>query len=378
MPKRLSRLVFLAMASSFLVSGCTSVGKGKDTLQTAAAPKNSKFQIYFPGLATEESKMISITPNAVEDYESYKSGLSSKNIIQFGSVDMTVVSRDRTLAPPFLPVDVNLEKELLAVYLSKELSTAQKEMFSEKAKAKLYNVPDLPNRTTNTISAQSGFTKYNYFPRVNIEFSAKLNTPSQLDRLAYLGMVLQVKDIVPNEQDMKRIEELTCTCTDLKRVNDESKCSSNKQKDSETCRSIEQQLAENKCNSRSEERWQCDVARRNLVGLYSCNFDSNLSRIIDFQPKEADIIEFTRGQLTQAAQLSAKTGLTNQQVDVTAFGSSSGPVTDLVTQGNQNTFTGGAASELAFVYSETFVNALKDSIEARTAGVLDEGRVFFC
>ncbi|MCW5783537.1 MAG: hypothetical protein KIT39_09530 [Nitrospirales bacterium] len=78
-------------------------------------------------------------------------------------------------------------------------------------------------------------------------------------------------------------------------------------------------------------------------------------RFLDFSPKGANILEFTRGQVQQQSQLIAK-----------ASAEAAEPISKSVNLGG----------ELSYTATETFTRDLKDAIEQRTAGVIGNGRGF--
>ena len=85
-------------------------------------------------------------------------------------------------------------------------------------------------------------------------------------------------------------------------------------------------------------------------------------------------MEYARGELTQKAELASKASLSQQDIDKISGTTTGGSNKETSSeQSRQRTIT----PELSFSMSETFVNALKDSIEARTAGILQDGQAFF-
>ena len=78
-------------------------------------------------------------------------------------------------------------------------------------------------------------------------------------------------------------------------------------------------------------------------------------RFLDFSPKGADIAEFTRGQLQQQSQLAAKASVEAAE-----------PIAQSVSLGG----------ELSYTATETFTRDLKDAIEQRTVGIIENGRGF--
>lgn len=92
-------------------------------------------------------------------------------------------------------------------------------------------------------------------------------------------------------------------------------------------------------------------------------------RFIDFRPKDADIIEFSRGDLTQGLTLTAgaNVGATGGESITVA----EAPRTRVDTAGTSSGATAG------ITLSETLASKLADSIEKKTTGILEDGRTFF-
>ena len=103
-----------------------------------------------------------------------------------------------------------------------------------------------------------------------------------------------------------------------------------------------------------------------LVGNTNASF-------INFSPKAADLFDFTLGQLKQTASLNASltagnkgTG-GNSSTDKSVTGLESGR-----TSGSEATLGGS----LTFAQSDEFTRDLKASLEARSAGIFEDGKVF--
>jgi len=106
-----------------------------------------------------------------------------------------------------------------------------------------------------------------------------------------------------------------------------------------------------------------------LVRLREPAGSSQKVRFLDFKPKEADIAAFSRGDLTESAQLqaSANAGLTGSEgVKVTKDSTEK-------TTGSGN--SAGASTGISA--TETFATKLADAIEKKTTGILDDGQTFF-
>lgn len=92
-------------------------------------------------------------------------------------------------------------------------------------------------------------------------------------------------------------------------------------------------------------------------------------RFLDFRPKDADIVEFSRGDLTQTLQVQAS-------ANVGATGSESVKVTQSPTEKTSATGDSAGAST-GVTFTEAFATKLLDAIEKRSTGILDDGRTFF-
>jgi hypothetical protein len=310
-------LGLLVLALAWGLVGCVTTGKGAATLVPAPPPQGAEgFAGYFPDLVSREGGLRALTEGASTDRERYRQHLREKlgsrdDADRARTAELSVVARDRTKIPPFLPVDVTIEKQLLGLYLDKDLSPSRKEDLAEMAKARIFNVPDQPSRTA-LHDVVDGMKRYYFYPRVEVDFSSKLNTPAQLDRFAYLGMVVE---LIPDQPSDPPGMKLTGACEPV--------------------------------------------------------------RIIDFQPKAADIVEFSRGELTRKAEAAAKASLAAQGASKLTSGAQAGPGTARSTTGAETSTQATGTPELSLTLTETYVNALKDSIEARTAGLLQGGRSLF-
>ena len=298
-------LVILAFVLGYIISNQIRNNQGR-TILVPADLTDIEFQKYFPDLMGQTLRLL--TPRSLgtfkpSDRTPFESHLEGK----FGNkdclaADLSVLVRDRTKSPALIPVDVKLETELLSIYKSSETPDAEKVTVAEAVRSRLQNIPDLYERTT-VYRVEDGRKKYHYFPRIQVEFSSRLLSPSPLDSLAYLGMVIVIKDDDP-------------------------------------------------------------------------------ARFVDYQPKAADIVEFTRGQLTLENQLQAKASPALEQgISDKIAGASEAAVGSSGKKSSSSETTDSRKSsispELSFTLSESYLNELKESIEARTSGILNNGRVFF-
>jgi hypothetical protein len=95
-------------------------------------------------------------------------------------------------------------------------------------------------------------------------------------------------------------------------------------------------------------------------------------RFADFWPKDADIVEYTRGTLTQSAQLIAK-GSVSESSEIKSGAESTQEGGKSTTS---NTASSGRNAELSYTFTETYANELKDAFEQRTTGIYDDGKIF--
>lgn len=170
------------LAAGLLLAGCISVGRGSATLIPAKLDKQATgFQKYFPDLVSSSEEMRELTPGATRDRKKYLEYFANKlGCTDCKTSDLSIVVRDRTKIPPFLPVDINLEKELLGLYLNKELSNEQKEQLASIAAGNILNVPDLPSRTTIHDVIPGKERRYFYYPRLQIDLLPGFVPPRNL------------------------------------------------------------------------------------------------------------------------------------------------------------------------------------------------------
>lgn len=112
-----------------------------------------------------------------------------------------------------------------------------------------------------------------------------------------------------------------------------------------------------------------------IRGSQETNENGDRVRFINFSPKAPDVAEYTRGKHTQGVDITAKASgggnLSFEDVDVIPDPNQEGKSTTK-TIGQELNFSG----DLEFTGSEQYVNELKDSIEARTAGIFQQGKMF--
>jgi hypothetical protein len=285
-------------------AGCTTVGKG--TRIVVKAPHHVGLAEYYPNLIASSSttdlrdRMVAIPSKTDVNPDVFRTFIWKRyGTEEFEAAELSATIRDRSAMPPFLPVDsskVLLEK-IATIYTGDEKLPEEKEHL---LRSRLLNVPDLIP-TTTLHHKEDGRDVYFYYPRVQIDFSSRLLTNSQLDRFDFLGMVVKIK-------------------------NDETH------------------------------------------GEYSVRF-------VDFSPKDADFVEFTRGQFTQQSQLQAKgTGGLAPSVSQETTTPISGIGNSTVNKVSARTTT--LDGELSYTLTEGYVSELKDAIEKRTTSILNNGELF--
>ena len=249
----------LVLAVVMIISGvsCTMVGKGTRTVIKERTKNdfildryphlltqlNSKSTVYYvdsegmPGPPSRPRSRL----DAFRSYMEAKYGNSD-----FKAAHLTFSVRDRDKIPAFLPTDaVALAAKNVPEIVTgdSKLTVKQRIGLQELLKARLLNVPDLPRTTTRHHTDEDGRDTYYYYPRIEIDFSAKLLSATNLDRFSFLGLVIALK-------------------------------------------------------SGGVEECDCSTARQ-ATG-------ASRPRFINFSPKAADFAEFTRGQFTQNSQIQAR------------------------------------------------------------------------
>ena len=299
--QHLNRLVLVAVVCMFW-AGCTSVGTG--TRIVIKHPYDDYLSKYYPNLIASSpttdlrNRMVAIpsktdvNPAAFEDFMRKRYGTA-----EFEAAELSVTIRDRSTMPPFLPVDSlskGLPDKIAAIVGNEKLSNEEKLRQEALLKARFFNIPDLiPTTTLHHMEKEKKV--YFYYPRVQVDFSSRLLTDSPLDRFDFLGMVVKIN----NDETVVKIN-----------------------------------------NDETREKYSTHEK-------YSVRF-------VDFSPKDADIVEFTRGQFTQNAQLETK-----------------GTVAIEPPQSQTK-----LAGELSYTQAEAYVSELKDALEKRTTSILNDGKLF--
>jgi|GEM_PF-2668419 len=105
----------------------------------------------------------------------------------------------------------------------------------------------------------------------------------------------------------------------------------------------------------------------------SCDGTDPEPRIIDYTPKAADFADYTRGQLTTAAQLQAQLAY----VPTKTVASITGETPDTTTTTKSATIGPASGPQIGATVSDSYVAQLTDAIDRRTSGVFDSGRTFY-
>lgn len=211
---------------------------------------------------------------------------------------MNVTVRRKDTTPYFIyPEEEKLITAAInSVELNKDIPPVQKDEMVTRLKAKLLNRQRMVTYTAPSREEESGFV-YDYFPRVEIDFSAKLNTVNEQDSFKHLGFLIKLKSNVG-------------------------------------------------------------------------------AQIIDFSPKEADIVDFTRGTMERNATLTLAPSITKTVTD-TALSNIAGQIADSSDTDTETISRARGLGTTGLVFSEKYTNDLMDALERRTTGILENGKVFF-
>jgi hypothetical protein len=324
--------VFLLAA----LTGCTTVGVGHRTIVRARCQGPCDFlttfypQFVVPEALTDQDRILQIGPEekptpsgqgpAYEDFVNFlrlRYGSSD-----FRAVDLSFNHHDRTTTPGFFKADArsSLVTALSALFTADSKLTQQQRIDIQRLlEARLLNVPDLARitaphstelcgegcsddfaacrkrctdegRSSCEEACSAAGILYYYYPRISIDFSSSFRSIAPIDRLAYLGLVVRIKD----ERD----------------------------------------------------------------GV----------RFLDFFPKDADLVEFSRGDFNQSAQLQAGANLGAKNTGSLTTGEA--PLTNVTGTESSQGLSANAT------LSEGLASKLADAIERRSTGVIEDGRTF--
>lgn len=304
------RTLILAACTIFL-SSCVVVGTGDRTLVLPCETDEnirSVFPEFTRGCAPSEYTVAQLTAKSdakLSDFENYIG--SRYGDLDYNSLaELNSTVRLKESIPLFLTDEANalIQSSIKEVELNKDLRQEQKDSIIASLRAKLLNTGRMPVYTT-TVRQHEGADVYHYFPRVEIDFSAKLRSTNEQDSFKRLGIVVKLRQSCsPGDKD----------CTEVK--------------------------------------------------------------FVDYSPKEASIVEFSRGQLGQSSSASLTPSLLDvvgDSISDTAVDAAA-PGASLVT-GDSASFTRGLSANIT--YGEAFTNQLVDALEQKTTGIIDNGKSFF-
>jgi len=301
----MQRLILTALLTTMSVTlACVAVGTGTRTIVTAPVDTDCPTQLashrwmlnQLPHLLADGCSEAPVLYVGKNGQVGHKPRYSKKDYVEYmteryGSpgyvpVSLGVTVRNRTRLPAFTPVDYR--KAYAAALFASKLPEEQVETRFEKLK----HQPDMYESTTltgtKTLEGRGVLKKYKYFPRISVDLSANVRTPSPEDEISFLYLAVRLSD----------------------------------------------------------------------TGV----------RFIDFHPKDADFAEFSRGQLTQTLQAQASLEASSSATEVSKLaGDDTVPV---------DTSVGQQGLSVSLSYSDAYVTQLKDAIERRTTGVIEEGRTF--
>lgn len=200
-------LILAAMLLALV--GCTTVGRGRSVLvrQRVQPGTDSLAERYFQALITDraETALIALPKGGVasqEDYEDFVSthlpGRKPEELASFG-----LSIRDRTSIPPFLAADFDIHGSLVEIY-KKDLALLSAPGAATSISEGLTNLladrPDLVPRTT-VHHVEQGRRVFFYYPRVQLDFSARLASAIAGDRFSYLALLVRLTDATADLAD---------------------------------------------------------------------------------------------------------------------------------------------------------------------------------
>lgn len=200
----------LAVVAILIVGGCTTTGKGKAILVRHHLESDDALaKAYFSPLVTQEEKAapIDLSNGSETSREEFQAFASSHRHVASGAdlSHFSLTVRDRTVIPPFLPADVDVHSALVEVY--KEdlglLSGASEDrnMLEENLTSLLTDIPDLMPRTTVHHHGEQGRRVFFYYPRIQLDFAARLAGATTLDRFSYLAVLVRLDDSTVAQRD---------------------------------------------------------------------------------------------------------------------------------------------------------------------------------
>ncbi|PCI80994.1 MAG: hypothetical protein COB20_02560 [SAR86 cluster bacterium] len=296
-----------------LVMGCSTVGDGNRTLVKSCVPDtlagnavgNDINNVFpeFTEIGCTEFSVLNLTPDANETVANFQSFLQGRYGVatQSGAneiIELNSVIRRKDTTPSFLYDEEYkaINNAIATVALNEKLTSSKKGELIRGIRARLLNTPRSDSLTTRSYLYE-GVDMYNYFPRIEVDFSAKLRSVSELDTFKHLGIVIEIQDKFSN------------------------------------------------------------------------------TKFIDYTPKEADVVAFSRGTLKQDNKLTVSPSV--EDTVKQAIASSSSTTAPVTSDSETDTTQLTRGLETGFTASESYTNALVDALERRTTGILDDGNVFF-
>ena len=385
-----TRIFHLVLAIGVLANGgaCTMVGKGTRTVIKAENEKSTEFILKrYPHLLAQPNDRSTAyyvdseggpghprRPRRIGKYgmlglsrspQSLRSAFESYMKAKYGASDfeaarLTVSVRDKGKTPAFFPAEaLSLVAKNTAeiVTADSQLTPAERIERQNLLEAQLLNTPDLPQSTTLHHTDGQGRDIYYYYPRVEIDFSAKLLSAANLDRFSFLGLVIALKSEgahCPEVDESEESEEAYCPEADESEESEEAYCP--EADESEEPEEVDCPVAEQTTNLAKEK-------------------PPLRPRFINFEPKAADFAEFTRGQFKQNTQIQAlvTSGFTQgSTVTTTSPGGETTPSTEAERARNLS-----LEGEGSYTYSEGVARELKDAIQRRATGLDKQGQIFF-
>jgi hypothetical protein len=311
---QINRLVLVVVVFMFW-AGCTIVGKGTRTV--IKQPCCDTLSKYYPNLVASSrtpddlrDRMVAIPANTDVNPDAFRTFMRERyGTDEFKAAELSATIRDRNTMPPFLPVDAvsKILNDKIAVIVGNEkLSQMEKEQQGESLRDLLLNLPDLT--PTTALHHKKEQEKKEQERKQSTHKTKKILREVNF---YYPRVQIDFSSRLLTNSSLDRFEFLGM----IVKIK----------------------------NNKTHREYFKDGTHRD----YSVRF-------VDFSPKDADIVEFTRGQFTQSAQLQAKgTGA-------------------LEPAGSQPKLGG----ELSYTQMEGYASELKDALEKRTTSILNNGELF--
>lgn len=217
---------------------------------------------------------------------------------ELANLDVVVRRKDKTPFFIYPEEEKLLRTAISAVELNEKLSDTKKNLLVRRLESKLFNRPRMTSTTLPTKTYKNtGKNVYDYFPRVEIDFSTKLNSLSEHDTFKHLGIIIKLHDNDPVQ-------------------------------------------------------------------------------IVDFSPKEADIVEYTHGSLVRSSALAIAPSLSKSLTE-SALKNTAGALAAAADTESTSEVRNSGLGTTGLTLSESLTSELVDALERRTTGVLNDGKTFF-